>query len=49
MNTKQDHPDALLDAHFAALRNELAGHDAPRCVEKELMQAFTREFANKRP
>lgn len=49
MDTKQDHQDAMLDAHFATLRSELAGHDAPRCVEKELMQAFTREFAGKRP
>jgi hypothetical protein len=49
MNTKPDNPDALLDAHFAALRTEMAGHDAPRCVEKELMQAFTRQFAQQRP
>jgi len=49
MDTRQDNPDALLDAHFAALRAELAEHDAPRCVEKELMQAFTRQFAKQRP
>jgi hypothetical protein len=33
---------------FAALRSELAGLDTPRCVEKELMQAFTRQFKPKR-
>lgn len=40
----QDNPDTLAPC-FAALRSELAGLDAPRCVEKELMQAFTRQFA----
>ena len=40
-----DKPDATLAPCFAALRGELAGIDAPRCVEKELMQAFTRQFA----
>ena len=40
----QDKPD-LLAPCFAALRSELAGLDTPRCVEKELMQAFTRQFA----
>ena len=36
--------DALAPC-FATLRSELAGIDTPRCVEKELMQAFTREHA----
>ena len=44
----QDNPDASLAPCFAALRGELAGIDAPRCVEKELMQAFTRRFAPQR-
>lgn len=45
-----DHePTADLDARLAQLRTSLAGVDAPRCVEKELMQAFTRQFARQRP
>lgn len=40
----QDKPDALAPC-LAALREELAGIDTPRCVEKELMQAFPRQFA----
>lgn len=47
MDTK-DNPDPLLAAHFGALRDELARHDAPRCVEKELMQAFARQFPPRR-
>lgn len=43
-----DKPDATLAPCFAALRGELAGLDAPRCVEKELMQAFSRQFAPQR-
>lgn len=46
MDTK-DKPDALAPC-FDALRSELAGIDAPRCVEKELLQAFHRQFAPKR-
>ncbi|SFD69534.1 hypothetical protein [Massilia yuzhufengensis] len=46
MNNPDPH-DALTPC-FAALRSELAGIDTPRCVEKELMQAFTRQFAPKR-
>ena len=38
-----------LDPALAALRHELAGHDTPRCVEKELMQAFARQFPKRRP
>lgn len=49
MNDHNDNPDPLLAAGFAALRAELAGHDAPRCVEKELMQAFARQFPKKQP
>jgi hypothetical protein len=49
MNHHNDNPDPLLAAGFAALRGELAGHDAPRCVEKELMQAFARQFPKKQP
>lgn len=54
MDTK-DSPDAPgpdLAPCFDALRSELAGIDTPRCVEKELLQAFERQFkqgpANKR-
>ncbi|VXB61420.1 conserved hypothetical protein [Massilia sp. 9I] len=43
-----DNPDAKLAAAFAALRGELAGQDTPRCVEKELLQAFERQFKPKR-
>ncbi len=43
-----DNPDAKLAAAFAALRGELAGQDTPRCVEKELLQAFERKFKPKR-
>ena len=38
-----------LAPRLAQLRSALAGIDAPRCVEKELMQAFTRQFARQRP
>ena len=46
MDTK-DTPDPLAPG-FAALKQELAGHDTPRCVEKELMQAFGRQFPRQR-
>ncbi|TXF97059.1 hypothetical protein FVD38_22155 [Massilia arenae] len=49
MNDYNDNPDPRLAAGFAALRVELAGHDAPPCVEKELMQAFARQFPKKQP
>ena len=42
-----DFPD--LDARLAQLRSALAGVDAPRCVEKELMQAFAAQFARSPP
>ena len=50
MNHKDmnDNPDARLGAAFAELRGELAGMDTPRCVEKELLQAFHRQFKPKR-
>jgi hypothetical protein len=41
---KQEPTDPLFDA----LRGEMAKLDAPRGVEKELMQAFARQFPNKR-
>lgn len=44
-----DNPDPALATRFAALRSELAGHDTPRCVEKELLQAFSRQFAPQQP
>ncbi|MFC0253682.1 hypothetical protein [Massilia consociata] len=47
MDTKDKHNE-LLEAGFAALRSELAATETPRCVEKELMQAFTRQFPPKR-
>jgi hypothetical protein len=45
------HPDDFpdLDTRLAKLRTALADVDAPRCVEKELMQAFARRFAPARP
>ncbi|WP_159696684.1 hypothetical protein [Massilia sp. 9I] len=48
MMDMNDNPDAKLAAAFAALRGELAGQDTPRCVEKELLQAFERQFKPKR-
>jgi hypothetical protein len=39
--------DPLLASPFDALRNEMAKLDAPRCVEKELMQAFAQQFPRK--
>ena len=47
-NGMDDSPDAGLTAAFTALRSELAGLDTPRCVEKELLQAFKHQFAPKR-
>jgi hypothetical protein len=49
MNDQNDNLDPLLATGLAALRGELAGHDAPRCVEKELLQAFARQFPKKQP
>src|SRR5687768_246227 len=47
MDDTKDTLDPQLAAHFAALREELSGHNAPRCVEKELMQAFARQHPKK--
>ena len=41
--------DPDLDSRLARLRSGLADIDTPRCVEKELMQAFTAQFAQRRP
>ena len=50
MDTTMNHDDfPELDARLAQLRAALAGVDAPRCVEKELMQAFTHQFAPAQP
>lgn len=46
---QEDNLDPALATRFAALRNELAGHDTPRCVEKELLQAFGRQFPQAQP
>ena len=46
---KDDPIDPALATGFAALRGAMAGMDAPRCVEKELMQAFARQFPPGRP
>ena len=42
-----DTPD--LDARLAALRGAMHGIDTPRCVEKELMQAFAAQFPRRLP
>lgn len=42
-----DIDDPLLSSPFDALRGEMARLDAPRCVEKELMQAFAQQFPRK--
>lgn len=49
MNDEHDHLDPALATRLAALRCELTGHDTPRCVEKELLQAFARQFPTRRP
>ena len=38
-----------IDPLFDALRGEMAKLDAPRGVEKELLQAFARQFRQKQP
>lgn len=47
MNTTDEH-DAILQPRFAMLREELAAHNAPPGVEKELMDAFRRKHAKPR-
>lgn len=50
METIMDTNDKLgLDARLAILRATLADVDTPRCVEKELMQAFGAAFASRKP
>ena len=45
-----DHDDTFdLDTRLAQLRAGMAQRDAPRCVEKELMQAFARQFVRQEP
>lgn len=46
---QEDNLDPALATRFAALRSALAGHDTPRCVEKELLQAFGRQFPQPQP
>ena len=50
MQTKDedDHSNASLASPLEALRAALAGEDAPRGVEKELMDAFARQFPPRR-
>lgn len=43
-----EHSDPDLDAPFAALRGAMAAQNAPRGVEKELMDAFKRQFPPRR-
>ncbi|QYF94681.1 hypothetical protein KY495_05665 [Massilia sp. PAMC28688] len=43
-----EHTDPLLDPPFAALRGAMAGLNAPRGVEKELLDAFARQFPPRR-
>lgn len=42
-----DTPD--LEFQLAQLRTGMAGLDTPRCVERELMQAFAARFARRQP
>jgi hypothetical protein len=50
MDTIMHHDDTPdLDLQLAQLRTGMAGIDTPRCVEKELMQAFAAQFAQRRP
>lgn len=43
-----EHSDPQLDPPFAALRAAMAQQNAPRGVEKELMDAFARQFPPRR-
>lgn len=43
-----DTTEPVLDAPLAALRRAMAAQDAPRGVEKELMDAFAKQFPPKR-
>ncbi|MFC4929092.1 hypothetical protein [Massilia sp. GCM10023247] len=44
-----DYPEPDLAARLAVLRTGIAQLDTPRCVEKELMQAFGAAFAPRKP
>jgi hypothetical protein len=44
----EDMNNSILTPPLATLRGELAKLDTPRCVEKELMQAFARQFPPRR-
>ena len=46
--TSDTTPDTALDASFGALRASLSTHNAPRGVEKELMDAFVAMHRRKR-
>jgi hypothetical protein len=43
-----DMNNSILASPLATLRGELAKLDTPRCVEKELMQAFAKQFPPRR-
>jgi hypothetical protein len=50
MDTIMHHDDTPdLELQLAQLRTGMAGIDTPRCVEKELMQAFNAQFARRQP
>jgi hypothetical protein len=50
MDTIMHHDDTPdLELQLAQLRTGMAGIDTPRCVEKELMQAFAAQFAQRQP
>jgi hypothetical protein len=45
----KDDDTSGLDGRLAQLRSAMADIDTPRCVEKELMQAFAAQCAQRRP
>lgn len=47
METFDEH-DTILKQPLEALRSEMARQEAPRCVEKELMQAFAAQHRRKK-
>jgi hypothetical protein len=50
MDTIMHHDDTPdLEFQLAQLRTGMAGLDTPRCVERELMQAFAARFARRQP
>lgn len=46
--SNQEYRDYATAASFDALREAMAGHDAPRGVEKELMAAFAKAYRPRR-